>query len=195
MTKKILILKGSPREKGNSAVLADRAASGALEAGAEVESIYLHGMDIRPCDGCDLCKENGEICVIEDDMQSLYPKLQEMDALLIASPIYWFTYSAQLKLCIDRWYGPWNYNHDLFKDKPIGILLTYGDTDPYTSGAINAIHTFETMFRFLQAPILGIIYGSVSDPGDAEKQPELMEQAYQLGKRLGKVLEESLPIR
>jgi multimeric flavodoxin WrbA len=195
LTKKILILKGSPREKGNSAALADRAASGALEAGAEVESVYLHGMDIRPCDGCDLCKENGEICVIEDDMQSLYPKLQVMDALLIASPIYWFTYSAQLKLCIDRWYGLWNYNRDLFKDKPIGILLTYGDTDPYTSGAINAINTFETMFRFLHAPILGMVYGSASDPGDAEKQPTLMEQAYQLGQRLGKKQEESLPTR
>ena len=186
MTKKVLILKGSPREKGNSSVLADRAASGAREAGAQVESVYLHGMDIRPCDGCDLCKENGEVCVIDDDMQSLYPKLMETDALLLASPIYWFTYSAQLKLCIDRWYGLWNYKPETFKDKPIGILLTYGDTDPYTSGAINAIHTLETMFRFLRAPILGMVYGSVSDPGDAEKQPELMEQAYQLGQRLGK---------
>ena len=91
MTRKLLILKGSPREKGNSNVLADRAAAGALEAGAEVESVYLHGLDIRPCDGCDLCKENGEFCVIDDDMQSLYPKLLEADAMLLASPIYWFT--------------------------------------------------------------------------------------------------------
>jgi multimeric flavodoxin WrbA len=186
MAKKLLILKGSPRERGNSATLADRAATGALEAGSQVESLYLHGMDIRPCDGCDLCKENGEYCVIEDDMQSIYPKLLEADALLLASPIYWFTYSAQLKLCIDRWYGLWNIQPEAFKDKPVGILLTYGDTDPYTSGAINAIHTLETMLRFLRAPILGMVYGSVSDPGDAEKHPELMEQAYQLGQRLGK---------
>jgi multimeric flavodoxin WrbA len=186
MTKRVLILKGSPRERGNSAALAERAAAGAMEAGAQVESVYLHGLDIRPCDGCDLCKENGEYCVIEDDMQPLYPKLLEMDALLLASPIYWFTYSAQLKLCIDRWYGLWNFKPDLFKDKPVGIIISYGDTDPYTSGAINAIQTFETMFRFLQAPILGVVYGSASDPGDAEKQPELMERAYQLGQRLGK---------
>ena len=63
----------SPREKGNSAVLAERAAQGARDAGAVVESIYLHGMDIRPCDGCDLCSAGA--CVIPDDMQSLYPKL------------------------------------------------------------------------------------------------------------------------
>lgn len=194
MAKKLLILKGSPREKGNSNVLADRAAAGALEAGAQVESVYLHGLDIRPCDACDLCKENGEYCVIEDDMQSLYPKLLETDGLLLASPIYWFTYSAQLKLCIDRWYGLWNYKPDLFKDKPMGIILTYGDTDPYTSGAINAIHTLEAMFRFLHAPILGIVYGSVMDPGDAAQNPELMEGAYQLGQRLGKEQEEPSPM-
>jgi multimeric flavodoxin WrbA len=185
LAKRVLILKGSPREKGNSATLAEQAAIGARDAGAQVESIYLHGMDIRACDGCDLCKENGEICVIDDDMQSLYPKLQEADALILATPIYWFTYSAQLKLCIDRWYGLWNLEPGIFKGKPIGILLTYGDTDPYTSGAVNAIHTLETMFRFLHAPILGMVYGSASDPGDAGKQPELMEQAYRLGQHLG----------
>jgi multimeric flavodoxin WrbA len=184
MNNKVLILKGSPREKGNSATLADWAAAGAREAGAEVESVYLHGMDIRPCDGCDLCKENGEFCIIEDDMQNLYPKLLEADAILLASPIYWFTYSAQLKLCIDRWYGLWNFKPDLFRGKPVGIILTYGDTDLYTSGGINAIHTFETMFRFLKADIMDFIYGSLMDVGDAEKQPTLLESAYKLGRQL-----------
>ena len=185
MGRTVLILKGSPRERGNSAALADRAAAGAAEAGAQVECVSLQTMDIRPCDGCDLCKETGEYCVIEDDMQSLYPKLLEADALLLASPIYWFTYSAQLKLCIDRWYGLWNAKKDVFRGKPVGIVLTYGDTDLYTSGGINAIHTFETMFHFLQAPIAGMVYGSVSDPGDAQKHPELMQAAYELGKKLG----------
>jgi len=184
MMTKLLILKGSPREKGNSAMLANEAAAGAMQAGAKVESIYLHGMDIRACDGCDLCKEEGVNCVIEDDMQTLYAKLLEADALLLASPIYWFTYSAQLKLCIDRWYGLWNLHTDAFKGKPVGIILTYGDTDLYTSGGINAIHSFESMFRYLEAPIVGMVYGSVSDPGDAEKQPELMQAAHQLGSRL-----------
>ena len=193
MAKKVLILKGSPREKGNSNMLADRAAAGAQEAGAQVESIYLHGLDIRPCDGCDLCKENGVFCVIEDDMQSLYPKLLDAEAMILATPIYWFTYSAQLKLCIDRWYGLWNFKPDIFKGKPMGIILTYGDTDLYTSGAINAIHTFETMLRFLDAPILGMVYGSVNDPGEVEKHPELMEAAYKLGQRLVMEKAETLP--
>ncbi len=56
MGKRILIIKGSPREQGNSSVLADQVAEGAGEAGATTESIFLHGMDIRPCRGCDNCR-------------------------------------------------------------------------------------------------------------------------------------------
>jgi len=183
VTKKILILKGSPREHGNSATLADRAAAGAQEAGAEVESIYLHGLDIRACDACDLCTESGE-CVIEDDMTPLYPKLAAADAIVLATPVYWFTFSAQLKLCIDRWYGFQGHQWQEVSHKRFGILLTYGDTDLYTSGGINAIHTFETMCRFLKSELVAVVHGSVNDMGEVEKHPELLEQAYQLGRTL-----------
>jgi multimeric flavodoxin WrbA len=186
MSKQILILKGSPREKGNSATLADRAAAGARESGAQVESVYLHSLDIRPCDACDLCKEPGSGCVIEDDMQPLYPKLAEADAIILASPIYWFTFSAQLKLCMDRWYAFQSSNWMELHDKSFGIILTYGDTDLYTSGGINAIHTYETMARFLHGELAGIVHASLDEVGEAEKQPALMEQAYQLGQKLGR---------
>jgi hypothetical protein len=63
-------------------------------------------------------------------------------------------------------------------------VLTYGDTDLYTSGGINAIHTLETMFRFIQADVAGWVYGSLSNVGDAQKNPELMEKAYRLGRKL-----------
>jgi multimeric flavodoxin WrbA len=179
----VLILKGSPRERGNSATLAEKAAEGARAAGAQVESIYLHGLDIRPCDACDLCLDQGT-CVIEDDMRPLYPKLAAADAILLASPIYCFTFSAQLKLCIDRWYGFQKNKWKEFSGKPFGIILTYGDSDLYTSGAINAIHTFESLCRFLNGRIIGIVHGSLSDVGDALKDPELLEQA----RRLGQVL-------
>jgi multimeric flavodoxin WrbA len=182
MVKKIVILKGSPRERGNSAILADRAADGAREAGAEAESFYLHGLEIRPCDACELCREGA--CVIQDDMQMLYPKLAAAEAILLASPIYWFSYSAQIKLCIDRWYGYQSNRWAEVSRKPYGVILTYGDTDLYKSGAINAIHTLTTMCNFLQSPIVGIVHGSLMDVGDAEKHPELLHQAYELGRRL-----------
>ena len=180
----VLILKGSPRERGNSAVLAGQAAEGARAAGAQVESIYPHGLDIRPCDACDLCREQGE-CVIEDDMRPLYPKLAAADAILLASPVYWFSFSAQLKLCIDRWYAFQANKWKELSGKPFGIILTYGDTDLYTSGAINAIHTFETMCRFMDGRIVGIVHASLDEVGDAEKHPGLLEQAYRLGQMIG----------
>ena len=181
----VLILKGSPRERGNSAVLAEKAAEGARAAGAQVESIYLHGLDIRPCDACDLCLEQGE-CVIEDDMRPLYPKLAVADSILLASPVYWFTFSAQLKVCIDRWYAFQGSDWQELRGKKFGILLAYGDSDPYDAGVANAIHTFESICRFIQSEIVGIVHGSLADLGDAQKHPELLERAFKLGQELAK---------
>ena len=180
MQKNILILKSSPRQKGNSNILADQVALAASQAGALVDGISLHGLDIRPCDACDSCLDTG-VCVLKDDMQPLYSKLLAADALVLSSPIYWFNYSAQLKTCIDRWYAVWNYKKDIFKGIPVGIVLSYGDSDLYNSGGINAIHSFETMFRYLQANILGIVHASLDAEGDALQHPELLEKARQLG--------------
>jgi multimeric flavodoxin WrbA len=183
MAKKVLILKGSPRQKGNSSVLAEEVRAGAESAGAEVESIYLHGLDIQPCDGCYFCEGSG-ICVIEDDMQSLYPKLRQADAIVITSPVYWFTYSAQVKLCIDRWLALETSDGNELRGKQIGIVLTYGDTDIFTSGGINAIHTYQSMFRYIGAEIVGYVYGTGNKLGEVKDQPKLMERAFKLGHQI-----------
>lgn len=184
MTKNVLILESSPRKKGNSAVLAARAAEAVQESGASAETIHLHGLNIAPCNHCDGCIRQKQFCVVQDDMQQIYPRLAGADGLILASPIYWFTYNAQLKLCIDRWYGLWQIQHDVFKDKPVGAILVYGDSDLYTSGGINAIHTLETTFRFMEAKMAGFVYGTTNDLGDAEKSPELMEAASRLGNKM-----------
>ena len=185
--KHILILKGSPREKGNSSTLADQVAAGAAASGAQVESFVLQDMNIQPCNACDACHETGDMqCVIEDDMQILYPKLRNADAIVIASPIYWFTMSAQTKLCIDRWYALEGPQGNALAGKQIGIVLTYGDSNQFTSGAINAMRAFEDMFRYVRADIVEMIHGSASNVGDVQKQPGLMKQAYALGQKLAR---------
>jgi multimeric flavodoxin WrbA len=184
MSDYVLILKGSPREKGNSSALAEKVAAGVKDSGAEVESLSLHEMDIRPCDACDSCQETGGVCVIKDDMQSLYPKLKRASAIVVASPVYWFTISAQSKLCIDRWYAFQTPQGSELRGRKFGFILTYGDVDLYTSGGINAIHTFESMCRFLHGDMVGMVYGSADKPGEVVNQPELMEKAYQLGRKL-----------
>jgi multimeric flavodoxin WrbA len=181
--RQVLILKGSPRKRGNSSTLADRVAAGASEAGAAVESFDLHGMDIRPCDSCDFCQGSGE-CVLNDDMQLLYPKLREADAIVIASPIYWFMVSAQVKECIDRWYALEGAGEAALAGKEFGIVLTYGDSDPYSSGAVNAIRMLQDIARYEKAAIAGLVYGSANDPGEIASQTELMQRAYALGQRL-----------
>jgi len=182
--RQVLVLKGSPRLNGNSSALADQAATGARASGAHVEVFDLHNMDIRPCDACDMCLEQNGICVIKDDMQILYPKLRQTDAIIIASPIYWFTINAQTKLFIDRWYALETPQGSELAGKQFGILLTYGDSDPYTSGAINAIRAFQDMVRYLRADIAGYVYGTASDIGDIKNQVDLLQRAYKLGQKL-----------
>jgi len=186
--KKILLVMGSPRKDGNSATLAKQVAAGAEAAGAEIESFYLHGMNIQPCTACDACREERDKdCVIDDDMEILYAKLRQADALVIASPIYWFTVSAQTKLFMDRWYalgGP-GEEYAAFAGKRIGIVLTYADVDPFASGAVNALRTFQDAFNYVGAQNVGMVYGSASEAGEIGNNRDLMEKAYELGKQLG----------
>lgn len=185
-SKRIVIVKGSPREKGNTAILADRVAEGAKAAGAYVESFYLHGMDISPCDGCDACQgEPYGGCVVSDDMQLLYPRILDADAIVIASPVYWFTVSAQTKLFMDRCYALFDADGHLLRGKKIGIVMTYGDTDPFDSGAVNAFRTFQDAFRYVDAEIVGMVYGSADAAGDIQENEKFIAQAYALGQKLG----------
>lgn len=186
---KVVIVKGSPRRSGNSAILADQVAAGAEAAGATVESFYLHGMDIRPCDACGSCQGMAAIdCVIEDDMQALYPKLRAAEAVVYASPIYWFTVSAQMKLFLDRCYGMGSDidepEEHVLAGKRIGIVLTYGGDDPFDSGAINAIRMFQDIFNYIPAEIVGVVYGHAEEPGEIRENEEIMKKAYELGKKL-----------
>ena len=71
-----------------------------------------------------------------------------------------------------------------FKGKRFGIVLTYADEDPFSSGAVNALRTFQDALGFVGAEIVGMIYGSASEAGEIKKNRNLMKRAYQLGKDL-----------
>jgi len=187
-SKKVVIVIGSPRKNGNSATLARKAAEGARAKGAEVDIFYLHEMDIKPCTACDVCRDDtSRDCNINDDMSKLYPKLRQADALIIASPVFWFTVAAQTKLFMDRCYalgGPQGY---ALKGKRIGVILTYGDIDPFKSGAVNAIRTFQDMFAYIGSSIVDIVYGSASKAGEIKNNRAVVEKAYIMGKVISDV--------
>lgn len=184
-TKRVIVLLGSPREKGNSAILAKHISEGATSEGAEVETIFLHGKNITPCKGCEACqKPDSKGCAINDDMQAIYLKLLESEAWVIATPVYWFTMSAQIKIFMDRCFALPAYAKDPFTGKRIAIAMTYGANDPYDSGCVNAIRTFQDAYRYADATIVGMVYGSALDAGDIASNETLMEEALALGKQL-----------
>ncbi len=185
-TQNILIIKSSPRIQGNSNSLADQVEAGARKAGAFVTTLSLHGLDLHPCSACDACLTYEEVhCDTDDDMQQIYPALLKADAIVLASPIYCFTFSAQLKLMIDRLYAFEGQKPHPLKGKQIAILLTYGDDDAESSGVFNAIHTLQDEFNYTGSPIVEIIHASADKPGDIKKKPEVLEKAFQLGLKLG----------
>ncbi len=100
---KIVILKGSPRKSGNSNYLADQFAKGAVEAGHEIVEFDCTKHRVGGCMACNACGMNGP-CVQKDDFAPLREQLLAADAIVLATPIYYFGVSAQLKTVVDRFY-------------------------------------------------------------------------------------------
>lgn len=188
--KKIVVIMGSPRKNGNSSTLAESFIEGAQKRGADIETFYVHYMNIKPCTGCDHCIiKSGSGCVINDDMQQIYDVIPTADAIVIASPIYWFNINAQTKIFLDRCYAlstvkGFSFTH-AFKDKEIVIILTYGDADPFISGAVNALRSLQDCFNYVGAQIVGTLYGSALAAGKIVENKALMKKAFVLGKKIG----------
>jgi multimeric flavodoxin WrbA len=185
MAQSIIAIISSPRKNGNSTLLARKIADGAKAAGARVQTVNLHTIHIKPCTACDKCHAADDtFCVIKDDMQKLYAKILASDGIIYASPVYWFTVSAQMKLFMDRCYalgGPSGYG---LKGKKMAVALSYGDNDPFRSGAVNALRTFQDAFAYVEAPFVGSVYGTGLEPGDILKNKAVMKEAFALGTSL-----------
>lgn len=183
----ILVLLGSPRKKGNSAALAEQIKKGAESMGAKVEKIYLNGMNIKPCQACYSCrKEDSKGCAVDDDMQTIYPKLMKSGVWVIASPVYWFTMSAQTKIFLDRCFALLgnDKSQSPFVGKRIAIAMSYEDVDPFKSGCVNALRSFQDAYNYAGAKIVGMVYGSADAAGEIKSNTALMQEAEELGKKL-----------
>ena len=116
----ILILSGSPRKGGNTDLLVEVFVKGASQK-HHVEIVSVHDYKVNPCMGCNACfKNEGNICAQKDDMALIYEKANEADMLVIASPVYFYGLSAQLKSIIDRFHNP---IRDTFHIKKMALLL------------------------------------------------------------------------
>ena len=125
--KKVLILSGSPRKGGNSDTLCDEFMKGAIEAGNEVEKIFVAGKNIGYCKACYACKDTG-ICAIKDDMAEVLQKMLDADVIVLSSPVYFYSISAQLKAVIDRTVARWLE----FRDKEFYYIMTAAEDEKHT---------------------------------------------------------------
>ena len=100
MSKKILILSGSPRKGGNSDILCDEFMRGAQDTGHTVEKIFIRDQRIGYCNACYACRESG-VCVLKDGMQEVLEKMAWADVIVMASPVYFYSIDAQMKAVIE----------------------------------------------------------------------------------------------
>ena len=175
--KKVLILSGSPRKGGNSDILCDQFAKGALEAGNDVEKIRVAEKKIAPCTGCYFCRKSGGRCALNDDMTELLQKIIDCDVLVLSSPVYFYSMCAQLKTVIDRCVARWREiaNKDLY------YITTAAEEDEDTmDGTIACMHGFAMCIDGYYEK--GTLYGKgVSEKGEVVNRPELMQIAYEMG--------------
>jgi multimeric flavodoxin WrbA len=183
--KRVLILAASPRKNGNSTILALKVAEGVKAEGGEADVVSLGNLKIAPCNACDVCRTKPETgCVIKDDMQPLYKKIEDAQGVIFATPVYWFNVSAQMKLFIDRTYAIHGKGYYAFTGKDVGVILTYEDEDVFVSGGINALRSFQDIFAYVKANLVGAVYGSAGKAGDVKANGELLQKAYDLGKKI-----------
>ena len=143
---KVLVLCGSPHKDGTTNKLANAFISGVNLKKHKIEKYYLDAKNIHPCSGCDYCSKNGGMCCKRDDMMELYAAVLSADAIVFASPLYYFGMTAQMKLLIDRLYA---INAELRKQTyKKAILLTAGaDDEPATFEGIS--RHFDIMVNYL----------------------------------------------
>ncbi|MGN1221265.1 MAG: flavodoxin family protein [Candidatus Cryptobacteroides sp.] len=179
MSKKVLILSGSPRKNGNSDILCDEFARGATEVGHGVEKVRVAEKNIHPCIACYHCRDNGGECVFKDDMAEVLQKIIDADVLVLASPVYFYSIDAQLKAVIDRTVAKWLE----VKNKEFYYIITMADEE--ATSAETTLACFRGYADCVDGAVEKgvIIGGGAYEKGEIKGHPA-MAQAYQMGKSI-----------
>ena len=177
MAKKILVIAGSPRKGGNSDILCDAFIRGAVEVGNTAEKIYVHDLSIAPCRACSACRKTG-VCVQNDDMGTVISKMLEADVIVLASPMYYYSISAQLKLVIDRTYSSFIE----MKGKTFYFIVTSAVAGEAMERAFDPMHGFVQCVP--GATVAGKVYGGGHYDKGSAKGSAAEDEAYDMGKSI-----------
>lgn len=190
----IVGIQGSPRREGNTSLLLDAALQGAAEAGAKVLRFELNDLNIKPCQGCGGCYETGK-CIIRDDMDLLYEAFENMDSMVLASPVYFGGVTAQAKAMIDRSQSFWARKYIM--KQPVAAdnrrrdllflsVLSHDRRDLIEGVRVN-VKTFHDVLT-LDGEYQELIFPKVEHAGEIGDHWEALAQAREAGARLAKGL-------
>jgi len=176
MSKNIVLLAGSPRKESSTDRLAAAFIEGAKEAGHTITMFRVADMKIGGCLGCNHCFQEVGVCVQKDDMQTILDALRKADTLVLASPVYFWSVTSQLKCAIDRTYALLKEGSSI---KHAVLLMTCGNNSD--AAAEPSVAMFRQICAYLKWKEAGIIIvPGIHAPQDIDGRPEL-EQAKQLG--------------
>lgn len=186
---KVIGIYSSPRAGGNSDILLKEMLRGAAETGALIEEIFLRELHFDPCVECGSCNETGE-CVVRDDMQLIYPGLESADRVIIASPVFFYSVTAQLKAMIDRCQALWckkAYLHQIPAPEVSGrkgFFLSVGGTKGKNlfDCSVTTVRVFLESIGITFAGYLG--YRQIDHKGAILEHPTALAEAFEAGKRL-----------
>ena len=178
----VLILNGSPRKNGNTSALVNAFAEGARAKGNQVDIFFLQGMDIHHCLGCKGGHSDQECpCVQKDDMAKIYPVLKNTDVVVLASPLYYWNVSGQLKTAIDRFYALEENDGQHLRGNRKGVLLMSAAGSAFE----DSLSYFDHLMEHLKWENLGHVLSSGNKAaGDIEGKKDL-QIAYDLGASIG----------
>lgn len=181
MGKRIVVLNGSPRKTGNTSALVAAFTEGAREAGSQVDVFFLDGMGINGRKGCFGGGKDAEHpCVQKDGMEVIYPAYREADVVVLASPLYYWSVSGQLKTAFDRLFAVAECDSDYCNPVKDAVLLMAAEGD----GFEESIYWYERLMGHLGWTDKGrVLCGGVMGVGDVAGRPEL-EEARTLGASL-----------
>lgn len=179
MSKQILIIKGSPRKNGNTSAMADAFARGASENEAIITEVVLKDKTIGDCMGCGACQKNGGICVQKDDMTEIYDAMKKADAIVLASPVYFYTWTSLMKRMIDRTFAV----EPILKNKKFYLLSAGAAPEgQYMQTMIDSFRQYISCFRAGGNEEGGILFAyGTNGPADVRSM-SVLEDAYQMGK-------------
>ncbi len=180
----ICLFLGSPRQGGNSETLSKALLAPALKEGWDVQEFRLFSMNIRDCVDCRRCWSTGKPCILDDDMQQIYPAIKESEYLVFASPLYWYAWSAPIQALRDRLLPYVAKNAPLRLEGKKGILVASGG-DAGKDAFDGMIYSFKRSCGLHKMPTpLIFCRGGLSEAQDAQKNTALLEEARQEGEAL-----------